>query len=201
MNQDINKLIDESLAFCKDEGLDIVFTHELSDTLIETISERTKENPSMYFASTEMLKSRLLNGCYIVKKANEVYAHIFVHNHKVHKFSVYERSSLWVHPQYRKANIGLLLMHLMSKRYVKDFLISIAQEPAVHYNNQLLGMKHIALKELSPRIVETLEKIGKLRDELKYKYYVNPYFESKIAPINKILNQINKTDEKISNSL
>jgi GNAT superfamily N-acetyltransferase len=191
LDKDINKSIEEAMAFCEEEGLDIVFTHELSDELLQIISERTRDNASMYFASIDMLKLRLLNGCYIVKKNDEVYGHIFVHKHMVHKFAVYERSSLWVHPLYRKANIGLLLMNLMTKRYVKDFLISIAQESAVHHNNQLLGMKHIALKELSPRIVEALEKIGKLRDELKYKYYVNSYFESKLGTINKILNQIN----------
>ena len=190
LDKDINISIEEAITFCEEEGLEIIFTHELSEELLQTISERTRENPSMYFASVDMLKLRLQNGCYIVKKDDEIYGHIFVHRHMVHKFSVYERSSLWVHPQYRKANLGLLLMHLMTKRFVKDFLISIAQEPAVHHNNELLGMKHIALKDLSPRIVEALEKIGKLRDELKYKYYVNSYFESKLAPINKILNQI-----------
>jgi GNAT superfamily N-acetyltransferase len=191
LDKDIYKSVEEAIAFCEEEGLEIVFTHELSDEVLQTISDRTRDNASMYYASVDMLRLRLLNGCYIVKKDDVVYGHIFVHKHMVYKFAVYERSSLWVHPLYRKANLGLLLMHLMTKRYVKDFLISIAQEPAVHRNNELLGMKHIALKDLSPRIVEALEKIGKLRDELKYKYYVNSYFESKLGTINKILNQIN----------
>src|SRR5690606_2442530 len=191
LDKDINKSIEEAIAFCEEEGLEIVFTHELSEELLLTISERTRENPSMFFASVDMLKRRLVSACYIVKKDDEVYGHIFVHKHMVYKFSVFERSSLWVDAKYRKANLGLFLMHLMTKRYMKDFLISIAQEPAVHRNNELLGMKHIALKDLSPRIVEALEKIGKLRDELKYKYYVNSYFESKLGTINKILNQIN----------
>jgi hypothetical protein len=191
LDKDIYKSVEEAIAFCEEEGLEIVFTHELSDEVLQTISDRTRDNASMYYASVDMLKLRLLNGCYIVKKNDEIYGHIFVHKHMVYKFPVYERSSLWVHPLYRKANLGLLLMHLMTKRYMKDFLISIAQEPAVHRNNELLGMKHIALKDLSPRIVEALEKIGKLRDELKYKYYVNSYFESKLGTINKILNQIN----------
>jgi hypothetical protein len=191
LDKDIYKSVEEAIAFCEEEGLEIVFTHELSDEVLQTISDRTRDNASMYYASVDMLKLRLLNGCYIVKKNDEIYGHIFVHKHMVYKFPVYERSSLWVHPLYRKANLGLLLMHLMTKRHVKDFLISIAQEPAVHRNNELLGMKHIALKDLSPRIVEALEKIGKLRDELKYKYYVNSYFESKLGTINKILNQIN----------
>lgn len=191
LDKDIYKSVEEAIIFCEEEGLDIVFTHELSDEVLQTISDRTRDNASMYYASVDMLKLRLLNGCYIVKKNDEIYGHIFVHKHMVYKFPVYERSSLWVHPLYRKANLGLLLMHLMTKRYMKDFLISIAQEPAVHRNNELLGMKHIALKDLSPRIVEALEKIGKLRDELKYKYYVNSYFESKLGTINKILNQIN----------
>lgn len=187
--KDINISIEQARAFCEEEGLDIVFTYEAPDELIETISERTRALPSMYYASKEMLQSRLQNGCYLVKNHDEVVAHIFVHKHNVYKFSVYERSSLWVHPDYRNHNIGLLLMHLVSKRFMKDFLISIALEPSVHHNNELMEMKHITLKELSIVLVETLEKIGKLRDELKYKYYVNPYFESKIKQFNKILNQ------------
>ena len=32
-------------------------------------------------------------------------------------------------------------------------------------------------------IIEELEKIGKLRDELSYKYFVNPRFESEIRQL------------------
>ena len=75
----------------------------------------------------------------------------------------------------------------LTKKFSKEFLISIAQDATVHHNNELLGMKFITLKDLSPVLIETLEKLGKLRDEYKYKYYVNPYFESKIKQFNKIL--------------
>ncbi len=191
-NKDIKIAIEQAKAFCLDEGLDIELAYEVSDELLDTISQRSKELPSMYFASKDMLKGRLKNGCYLLKKGDEVYGHIFAHKHQVHKYAVYERSSLWIHPQYRNQKIGLLLMHLLTGRFTKDFLISIAQEPRVHHNNELLGMVHITLSEISPILIETLEQIGKLRDEYKYKYYVNPYFESKIKQFNKILSREKK---------
>ena len=140
----------------------------------------------MLHANVGMLLDRLKNGCYLLMKDGEIYGHIFAHRHVVDKFSVYERSSLWIHQAHRNHNLGLLLMDLLSQNFKKDFLISIAQEPAVHHNNQLLGMRFITLKDLSPVLISTLEKLGKLRDEYKYRYYVNPYFESKLNQINKI---------------
>ncbi len=192
LKKDIKQTIDKAKSYCTQQDLEIVFTYEISDDLLESISKRSNALPSMYFASKNMLKERLKNGCYLLIKGNETYGHIFAHRHVIHKHSVYERSSLWVHPDYRNHNIGLMLMHLLTNRYHKDFLISIAQEPTVHHNNELLGMKHITLSKISPVLIETLEQIGKLRDEYKYKYYVNPYFELKIKQFNKILNKENK---------
>ncbi|MDO5972333.1 GNAT family N-acetyltransferase [Flavivirga aquimarina] len=182
-----NTVVEEAKAYHKEQGLEVVFTHEISKTELQIISERTKKLPAMYHASVGMLLDRLKNGCYLLVKDDEIYGHIFAHRHTIQKYSVYERSSLWIHKKYRNHNLGLLLMDCLTKRFTKDFLISIAQERTVHTNNELLGMKHITLKELSPVLVETLEEIGKLRDEYKYKYYVNPYFESKIQKFNKIL--------------
>jgi len=182
-----NSIVHDAKAYCEKQGLNIVFTHDISKTELQTISERTKKLPAMYHTTMGMLLDRLKNGCYLLMKDGEIYGHIFAHRHTIQKYSVYERSSLWVHKQYRNNNLGLLLMDCLTKRFTKDFLISIAQEPTVHQNNELLGMKFITLKELSPVLVETLEEIGKLRDEYKYKYYVNPYFESKIKQFNKIL--------------
>ncbi len=187
LNTQIHKDIEQAERFCLNEGLEVVFTHNISDEVLDRISKRTQELPSMYFANKDMLIERLKNGCYLLQKEDVVYGHIFAHKHEVHKYAVFERSSLWVDSKYRNQKIGLLLMHLLTKKFTKDFLISIAQEPRVHYNNELLGMKHITLKELSLVLIETLEQLGKLRDEYKYKYYVNPYFESKIKQFNKIL--------------
>ncbi|XCF07156.1 hypothetical protein ABI125_04710 [Tamlana crocina] len=182
-----NTLIEEAKAYCEEQGFEIVFTHEISATNLQVISERTKNLPAMFHANVGMLLDRLKNGCYLLRKDGEIYGHIFAHRHVVDKFSVYERSALWIHDAHRNHNLGLLLMDLLSQNFRKDFLISIAQEPTVHQNNLLLGMKFVTLKDLSPVLISTLEKLGKLRDELKYKYYVNPYFESKLNQINKIL--------------
>ncbi len=187
LNIEKNTVVEEAKAYCDAQGLDIVFTSEISKTQLQIISERTKKLPAMYHASVGMLLDRLNNGCYLLMKDGEICGHIFAHKHVIDKYSVYERSSLWVHKTYRNHNLGLLLMDLLTKKFNKDFLISIAQEPTVHNNNELLGMKFITLKDLSPILIETLEKLGKLRDEYKYKYYVNPYFESKINQFNKIL--------------
>lgn len=187
LNIEKDTVVDKAKAFCEEKGLELVFTHEISKTQLQIISERTKKLPAMYHASVGMLLDRLKNGCCLLMKDGDIYGHIFAHRHTIQKYSVYERSSLWVHKQYRNNNLGLLLMDFLTKKFTKDFLISIAQEPAVHHNNELLGMQHITLKELSPVLIETLEEIGKLRDEYMYKYYVNPYFESKIKQFNKIL--------------
>ena len=44
-------------------------------------------------------------------------------------------------------------------------------------------MHKIALAEMSPMLVQTLEKIGKLRNENEYRYYVNECFEQKIREL------------------
>lgn len=182
-----NTVVEEAKAYCEAQGLDVVFTNEISKTHLHIISERTKNLPAMYHANVGMLLGRLKNGCFLIMKDGEIYGHIFAHRHTIDKYSVYERSSLWVHKTYRNHNLGLLLMDFLTKKFSKEFLISIAQDQTVHHNNELLGMKYITLKDLSPVLIETLEKLGKLRDEYKYKYYVNPYFESKINQFNKIL--------------
>ncbi|GAB1855403.1 hypothetical protein MHTCC0001_02370 [Flavobacteriaceae bacterium MHTCC 0001] len=187
LRTDRNTALDEATVFCEAKELEVVFTHEISRTNLQVISERTKNLPAMYHASVGMLLDRLKNGCFLLKKDDEIVGHIFAHRHTIDKYSVYERSSLWIHKSYRNNNLGLLLMDCLTKKFSKEFLISIAQDKTVHNNNELLGMKFITLKDLSPVLIETLEKLGKLRDEYKYKYYVNPYFESKINQFNKIL--------------
>ncbi|MGC6432158.1 MAG: GNAT family N-acetyltransferase [Jejuia sp.] len=187
LRTDRNTALEEARTFCEEKGLEVVFTHEISKTNLQIISERTKQLPAMYHASVGMLLDRLKNGCFLLKKDGEIFGHIFAHRHTIDKYSVYERSSLWIHKSYRNHNLGLLLMDFLTKKFSKEFLISIAQDKTVHNNNELLGMKFITLKDLSPVLIETLEKLGKLRDEYKYKYYVNPYFESKINQFNKIL--------------
>ena len=183
LKREKKSIIDDAKAYCSKEGIDIVLTHNVSDEILESISERSRLQERLYFVSVAMLKSRLENGCFFLKKGDEIIGHIFAHKHKFKAHFVFERSSLWVSKDYRNFNLGLLLMHLMTGLYEDDFLVSIAQTPKVHYYNELLGMKHVKLAEMSNVLVDELEKIGKLRDELNYKYYVNPYFESEIREL------------------
>ena len=74
-------------------------------------------------------------------------------------------------------------MSRMTELFTESFLISIAQTPKVHHYNELLGMTHVTLSQMSKVLVEELEKLGKLRDELNYKYFVNPCFESEIRQL------------------
>ena len=178
-----NSIISGANAYCLEQDIEIILTHEVSDKVLELISERSRLQPMLYFVSVDMLKSRLENGCFFLKKNNQIIGHIFAHKHKVKNHHVYERSSLWVDKKYRNCNLGLLLMDLMTGLYENDFLVSIAQTPKVHYYNELLGMKHVRLAEMSNILVDELEKIGKLRDELNYKYYVNAKFESEIREL------------------
>lgn len=176
----IDNIIKNIENFCREEGLSIELTYQVEEAILEAISKRSKALPSMYFVSTEMLKSRLKNGCFLLKKQDELIGHIFAHKHLVNNDVVYERSSLWIAPEYRSYNLGLFLMHQLTELFRDEFLISIAREPSVHYYNELLGMTYMTLSQMSETLVEALEKIGKLRDEIEYKYYVNPYFKSKI---------------------
>ena len=177
-NKNITISIEDARSYAEQEKLKLVFTTELSDELIDVVSRRSDDLPTLYFASIERLKKRLKNGCFLLMKGDEVIGHIFAHKHKFRNYFVFERSSLWVHPGYRKYNLGLLLMHELTERFKDEIVISIAKEPKVHRNNELLGMTQMSLSEISPLLVKELEKIGKLRDEIHYKYYVNQYLES-----------------------
>ncbi len=179
----LESIIGKAQEFITAQGLKIELAYQVDDSVLEVISQRSKEASSMYFVSVEMLQKRLENGCFLLFKDKELIGHIFAHKHQVNKYAVYERSSLWISPEYRSYNLGLFLMRQLTELYANDFLISIARKPTVHYYNELLGMSCITLSEMSTMLVEALEKIGKLRDELQYKYYVNPCFDSKIRQL------------------
>ena len=183
LSKEKKNVIKTAEEYCSEAGLKIELVYDLPEDILEAVSKRSEALPSLYFVTVEMLRSRLKNGCFLIKKGNQICGHIFAHRHTVQEHSVYERSSLWVDPEYRNCNLGLLLMCRMTELYTKDFLISIAQTSKVHHYNELLGMTHVTLAEMSTVLVEELEKIGKLRDELKYKYFVNPYFESEIREL------------------
>lgn len=177
---DTKNILKEAEAFCAEEGIEVKQVYELSDNQLEVISKRTDDDSALYYASVDMLKKRIKNGCFILLKDEHIYGHIFVHKHQVKEYFVYERSTLWIDNKYRKHNLGLLLMERITDLYNDTFLISIARTPKVHYYNELLGMRHITLSEMSILLVEELEKLGKLRDEKNYRYYINAYFDSKI---------------------
>ena len=177
---DTKIILKKAEAFCAKENIEIKLIYELPDSLLEVISKRTNEVSTLYYASVDMLKNRIKNGCFVLMKDEHIYGHIFVHKHQVEKYFVYERSTLWIDTKYRKYNLGLLLMERITDLYNDTFLISIARTPKVHYYNELLGMRHITLSEMSTMLVEELEKLGKLRDEKDYRYYINAYFDSKI---------------------
>jgi len=180
LNTDIQNVISTAERYCSSAGIKIELVYKLSDELLEVISKRSEELPTLHFVNVEMIKSRLKNGCFLLKKNNKVYGHIFSHEHHVKGHSVFERSSLWVDRKFRNCNLGLLLMSRMTELYNNNFLISIARTSKVHHYNELLGMTHVTLSQMSSVLVEELEKLGKLRDELSYKYFVNPCFESRI---------------------
>ena len=83
-------------AYCVAEGLNIELVYSLPEDLLTTISKRSEALPSLYFVSIEMLQSRLENGCFLIKKNNEVYGHIFAHKHLVNEHAVYELSLIHI---------------------------------------------------------------------------------------------------------
>tara|TARA_R110002050_G_scaffold94765_3_gene197280 strand:+ start:7345 stop:7911 length:567 start_codon:yes stop_codon:yes gene_type:complete len=183
LDTDIINVINKAETYCFKEGIEIELVYKLPQALLEVISERSSELPSLYFVSVELLRNRIKNGCFLLRRGDEIYGHIFAHEHHVKGHSVFERSSLWVDREFRNYNLGLLLMSRMTELFTESFLISIAQTPKVHHYNELLGMTHVTLSQMSKVLVEELEKLGKLRDELNYKYFVNPCFESEIRQL------------------
>lgn len=184
LGTDIKIIIEQAEQYCEELGIEVKLVYKLSNKSLEIISERSKQLSSLYSVSIEQLKERVANGCFILKKEDLILGHIFVHEHKVKGHSVYERSSLWVNNECRNHNLGLLLMSRMTEFYSDTFLISIAQTPKVHHYNELLGMTHVTLSKMSAVLVKELEKLGKLRDELNYRYYVNDCFKAEIGQLN-----------------
>jgi hypothetical protein len=183
LNTDFLIVVEKAEMYCAQEGIEIELVYKLPEKKLEIISERSKELPSLFYVSVDLLRKRIENGCFILIKDNIIYGHIFAHEHLVRGYSVFERSCLWVNRDFRNYNLGLLLMSRMTELFTESFMISIAQTPKVHHYNQLLGMTHITLAQMSKVLVEELEKLGKLRDELSYKYFVNPCFEAEIRKL------------------
>ena len=173
---DLETEIQNAQDFSKKEDLTITFETKLSEKYLQTISNRSKDISFLHFVSVSMLEKRLCNGALIVYKEDEIIGHIFVHKHMLGKHPVFERCTLWVKNDYRKYHLGLLLMHELTIRFKENYLVSIAKPPIVHMYNEFLGMGHITLSQLSADMIDTLEQIGKLRDEERYKYYVNARF-------------------------
>ena len=173
---DLETEILKAKEFCSKEGLKIRFETSLSQEYLYTISNRSNDISSLHYVDVERLKKRLSNGALILYKEDKIVGHIFVHKHMLGKHPVYERCTLWVKNDYRKYHLGLLLMHELTTRFKDDYLVSIAKPPIVHMYNEFLGMGHITLSQLSSDMIDTLEQIGKLRDEERYKYYVNARF-------------------------
>lgn len=173
---DLETEIQNAQDFSKKEDLTITFETKLSEKYLQTISNRSKDISFLHFVSVSMLEKRLCNGALIVYKEDEIVGHIFVHKHMLGKHPVFERCTLWVKNDYRKYHLGLLLMHELTIRFKENYLVSIAKPPIVHMYNEFLGMGHITLSQLSADMIDTLEQIGKLRDEERYKYYVNARF-------------------------
>tara|TARA_R110002049_G_scaffold308754_1_gene513885 strand:+ start:23082 stop:23648 length:567 start_codon:yes stop_codon:yes gene_type:complete len=178
---EIKSVIEQAELYCAKEEIEIKLVYKLSNKSLEIISERSKELATLYYVSVDMLKRRAENGCFILKKDDRIFGHIFVHEHHVKGHSVFERTSLWVDRECRNYNLGLLLMSLMTELFSDTFLISVAQTPKVHHYNELLGMTHVKLSQMSAVLVEELEKLGKLRDEFSFRYYVNECFKSEIG--------------------
>lgn len=183
MDTEIIEVIKQAERYCEESDIEIKLVYKLSNKSLEIISERSKALSSLYFVPVDTLKQRAENGCFILKREDQILGHIFVHEHRVKGHSVYERSSLWVDRDCRNYNLGLLLMSRMTEFYSDTFLISIAQTPKVHHYNELLGMTHVTLSKMSTVLVEELEKLGKLRDELNYRYYVNACFAAVIGQL------------------
>lgn len=173
---DLETEIQNAQDFSRKEDLTITFETKLSKKYLQTISNRSKDISFLHFVSVSMLEKRLFNGALIVYKEDEIVGHIFVHKHMLGKHPVFERCTLWVKNDYRKYHLGLLLMHELTIRFKENYLVSIAKPPIVHMYNEFLGMGHITLSQLSADMIDTLEQIGKLRDEERYKYYVNARF-------------------------
>ena len=173
---DLNAEIQNAKYFCEKAGLRITFETKLSKKYLEIISNRSKDISSLHFVSVSMLEKRLSNGALIVYNDDIIVGHIFVHKHMLGKHPVFERCTLWVNNDYRKYHLGLLLMRELTVRFKDDYLVSIAKSPVVHIYNESLGMSHITLSQLHVEMIDTLEQIGKLRDEKRYKYYVNLRF-------------------------
>ncbi|WP_445731233.1 GNAT family N-acetyltransferase [Mariniflexile sp.] len=180
---EVKTVLEKAEHFCEAEGLEIQLVYKLSNKSLEIISERSQALPTLYFVGVEMLKKRAENGCFILKKEGQIYGHIFVHEHQVKGHYVYERTSLWIDDTYRNHNLGLLLMAKITEFYSDTFLISVAQTPKVHRYNEMLGMTHVTLAKMSAVLVEELEKLGKLRDEFSFRYYVNACFEAEIGDL------------------
>ena len=188
LNTNIQEIIKNTEDYCALEGIRIKLVYKMDSKLIATISKRSKELPSLYYVREALIERRLKNGCFILLKDGEVCGHIFAHEHHVKGHSVFERSSLWVDRNYRNYNLGLLLMSKMTKLYNDKFLISIAQTPKVHHYNELLAMTHVKLANMSTLFVDELEKLGKLRDEVNYKYFVNSKFKKEIKQLKEVKN-------------
>jgi len=180
--EDLETEILKAKDFCVEEGLQFKFETELSKDYLDTISNRSNDISSLHYVSVEMLNKRLANGALVVYNGDEIVGHIFVHKHMLGgKHPVFERCTLWVRNDYRKYHLGLLLMHELTDRFKEEYLVSIAKPPIVHVYNEFLGMEHITLAQLSVEVIDTLEQIGKLRDEEQYKYYVNARFYKAIS--------------------
>ena len=70
LSKNITSVIKNAENYCSKQGIELQLLYTLSEELLIEISERSEELPSLYFVSVELLRTRLKNGCFLMKKKN-----------------------------------------------------------------------------------------------------------------------------------
>ena len=83
LDTDIINVINKAETYCFKEGIEIELVYKLPQALLEVISERSSELPSLYFVSVELLRNRIKNGCFLLRRGDEIYGHINEPNDRV----------------------------------------------------------------------------------------------------------------------
>ena len=73
LNTEYLSVIEKAEIYCAQDGIDIELVYKLPEKKLEIISERSKELPTLYFVSVDLLRKRIENGCFILIKEGETW--------------------------------------------------------------------------------------------------------------------------------
>ena len=148
------------------------YSGEITHEEAQFIAEKTKSESTLENKTPEQLIENSKAGSIILKVWEQIIWCIFLMQLEYGSYTIYERGSLRIDPQYRWHKLWWKLMEQLTNTNIQKPILSITSVSSVQNTNNSLWMKNYSVSDISmTSLKEALEEGWPLHD--KYKIYMN----------------------------